>query len=234
MSIYAISGLPEITDEEQKFLCDNPNTADIVDWVREYAAKATHALRQQLADETQRADGFAETVHALRGIVTGSYESKSAFIGRVREIVGVDPDARFSSLRQQLEEAQAKVDVAEGKLEISLNANHILKQRLDDAEGQEVAAWGIPNSRPTERNPLMQVLLDKTSCQYPELLIPLYLHPALPAIDERVKELQQFLARFDNFDPICGTFNFAPTVEEIHEKAEECRAALAASKGEKS
>lgn len=60
------------------------------------------------------------------------------------------------------------------------------EQRLAGT-GQEAVAWGIPNSRPTERNPLMQVLLDNTSCQYPELLIPLYLHPAPPATDERVR-----------------------------------------------
>lgn len=42
-------------------------------------------------------------------------------------------------------------------------------------------AWGVPNSRPTESNPLMQVLLDISSAQYPELLIPLYAAPIVDA-----------------------------------------------------
>jgi len=46
-------------------------------------------------------------------------------------------EQELAALRQQLEEARARVDVAEGKLEISLNANQILKQRLANAEAQE-------------------------------------------------------------------------------------------------
>lgn len=117
----------------------------------------------------------------------------------------------LAALRQQLEEAQQRIEqqnsahadvlvawlsrmneyegAANGLIRERDDQIANLEQRLANAGTQEAVAWGIPNSRPTERNPLMQVLLDNTSCQYPELLIPLYLHPALPATDERVKEL---------------------------------------------
>lgn len=133
--------------------------------------------------------------------------------------VGAGPYAilrreEYEALRQQLEEAQRKYeyrdsilaeilaavlgphfvpesgfDAAVERIDDRLTELLAAERRLASAEAQEAVAWGIPNSRPTERNPLMQVLLDKTSCQYPELLIPLYLHPAPPATDERVKEL---------------------------------------------
>ena len=34
-------------------------------------------------------------------------------------------------------------------------------------------AWGIPNSRPTEKHPRMSVTLDMGPRKYPELLVPL-------------------------------------------------------------
>jgi hypothetical protein len=41
------------------------------------------------------------------------------------------------------------------------------------AEGPAIA-WGVRNSRITERNPLMQSFIYKPQSQYPELLVPLY------------------------------------------------------------
>ena len=41
------------------------------------------------------------------------------------------------------------------------------------AEGEAIA-WGVPNSRPTERSVLMQSFIYKPQSQYPELLLPLY------------------------------------------------------------
>ena len=42
---------------------------------------------------------------------------------------------------------------------------------------KEPVAWGIPNTRPTERCPLMGVMLELGNAQYPELLIPLFRAP---------------------------------------------------------
>ncbi len=54
------------------------------------------------------------------------------------------------------------------------------------AEAGEPVAWGVPNTAITGRSmALMQVLLDKTGCQYPELLIPLYAgSPPVSAVPE--------------------------------------------------
>lgn len=151
--------------------------------------------------------------------------------------------AENAALRKQLKEAQCNLDIAENRLHneellhgVTVTQRNAAEQRLANAEAQEVVAWGIPNSRPTERNPLMQVLLDKTSCQYPELLIPLYLHPAPPATDEHNKLLLDRCAaniRVGNLEGVLRkcreTFFIAGNDAEVAR----IDAALAASKGEK-
>lgn len=42
---------------------------------------------------------------------------------------------------------------------------------------QEPVAWGVPNTRPTERQPFMMLLHSTDGCQYPEQLVPLYTAP---------------------------------------------------------
>ena len=49
------------------------------------------------------------------------------------------------------------------------------------AQDERPLAWGVPNSRPCESALLMDVLLDITGCQYPELLVPLYATPQASA-----------------------------------------------------
>lgn len=61
------------------------------------------------ADQTKRADALAATIAALRDIVTSEAESKSDFIARVRELLGVDPDQRVLSAVLAEREACAKV-----------------------------------------------------------------------------------------------------------------------------
>ena len=112
MSIYAISGLPEITDEEQKFLCDNPNTADIVDWVREYAAKATHALRQQLEEAQSRNDFIDEAAARV--------PMDTLLIARA-ELAEAECAAR-DEIIERLEQRLADAEGQEGDWEIDLSA----------------------------------------------------------------------------------------------------------------
>jgi hypothetical protein len=51
----------------------------------------------------------------------------------------------------------------------------------NEAAPQEPVAWGVPNSRPTEKQPFMQLLHSLDGVQYPELLVPLYIAPASAA-----------------------------------------------------
>lgn len=44
-------------------------------------------------------------------------------------------------------------------------------------DGAEPVAWGVPNTRITERQPFMMLLHSPKDCQYPELLVPLYAAP---------------------------------------------------------
>lgn len=48
-------------------------------------------------------------------------------------------------------------------------------------------AWGIANTRPTENNPLMQVMLYEPLPSH--LVIPLYTHPAKQLSDGRIEEI---------------------------------------------
>lgn len=41
----------------------------------------------------------------------------------------------------------------------------------------EPVAWGVPNTRPTEKAQIMMLLHSLDGCQYPEQLIPLYTAP---------------------------------------------------------
>ena len=42
---------------------------------------------------------------------------------------------------------------------------------------QEPVAWGVPNTRPTEKARFMMLLHSLDGCQYPEQLVPLYTTP---------------------------------------------------------
>lgn len=42
---------------------------------------------------------------------------------------------------------------------------------------QEPVAWGVPNTRPTEKAQFMMLLHSPDGCQYPEQLVPLYTTP---------------------------------------------------------
>lgn len=52
-----------------------------------------------------------------------------------------------------------------------------LRQAIEQAEKQEPVAWGVPNTRITERQPFMMLLHSTEGCQYPEMLVPLYTTP---------------------------------------------------------
>jgi len=52
-----------------------------------------------------------------------------------------------------------------------------LRQAIEQAEKQEPMAWGVPNTRITERQPFMMLLHSTDGCQYPEMLVPLYTIP---------------------------------------------------------
>ena len=51
-----------------------------------------------------------------------------------------------------------------------------IKARLAQPEPEPVA-WGVPNTRPTEKAQFMMLLHSPDGCQYPEQLVPLYTAP---------------------------------------------------------
>jgi succinate dehydrogenase flavin-adding protein (antitoxin of CptAB toxin-antitoxin module) len=51
-----------------------------------------------------------------------------------------------------------------------------LEARLAQPE-QEPVAWGVPNTRPTEKAQFMMLLHSADGCQYPDQLVPLYTAP---------------------------------------------------------
>jgi hypothetical protein len=77
---------------------------DIIRMAREagFSELQTNALTHKferfatlVADaESKRADALAATVAALRDVVTTDAETKEEFVGRVRAVLGEDPDAR--------------------------------------------------------------------------------------------------------------------------------------------
>lgn len=67
------------------------------------------AVREAVEPEKKRADALAETIAALRDIVTSEAESKAEFIARVRELLGADPDHRVLSAVLAEREACAKL-----------------------------------------------------------------------------------------------------------------------------
>jgi|GEM_PF-3832092 len=56
-----------------------------------------------------------------------------------------------------------------------------LQSIVDEAQGQEPVAYGLPNTRITEKDQFMALLVRKDHVQYPELLVPLYALPPIPA-----------------------------------------------------
>lgn len=57
-----------------------------------------------------------------------------------------------------------------------LDAIEVLRTALAQPESEPVA-WGIGNTRPTEKGHFVMLLHSKEGVQYPELLIPLYTAP---------------------------------------------------------
>jgi hypothetical protein len=87
-----------------------------------------------------------------------------------------------------------------------------LRARLAQPEPEPVA-WGVPNTRPTEKARFMMLLHSLDGCQYPEQLVPLYTTPPQREwqglTDEDVWELAQ------------KTPDFSETVAAVEAKLKE-------------
>ena len=68
------------------------------------------------AAERNRADALAATAAALRDVVTTDAETKEEFVGRVRAVLGEDPDARVLGAVLAERERCAKVAEAEPRV----------------------------------------------------------------------------------------------------------------------
>lgn len=75
--------LPPITDEDRQFLHYNPNTADVVAWVRAYAEAAVKAEREACAAlcDTRSADhwhDYQAGPTGMRGVTWHQHSSTEA------------------------------------------------------------------------------------------------------------------------------------------------------------
>jgi hypothetical protein len=84
------------------------------------------------------------------------------------------------------EEAQQVLDALEGVKDMAWDSDTVagrklietLRARLAQPEHEpEPVAWGVPNTRPTEKAQFMMLLHTTDGVQYPELLVPLYTAP---------------------------------------------------------
>lgn len=62
-----------------------------------------------MTDLQTKADAMAETINAIAALCTYQHESKEDFIGRVRAVLGEDPDLRVSSVRKERDELLAAI-----------------------------------------------------------------------------------------------------------------------------
>ncbi len=73
--------------------------------------KSTIEFVAKRRDELQtKADAMAETINAIAGLCTYQHESKEDFIGRVRAVLGDDPDLRLSIVRKERDELLAALE----------------------------------------------------------------------------------------------------------------------------
>lgn len=70
--------------------------------------KAIEAIKRQRDDIQTKANAMAETINAIAGLCTYQHESKGDFIGRVRAVLGDDPDLRVSSVRKECDVLNAE------------------------------------------------------------------------------------------------------------------------------
>ena len=88
------------------------------DMIRSRMQEEIDDLRAALpaAPQQKRADSLAETINALRDIVTDTFESKEQFIERVRAILSACPDTRV--LQAVLDECEACAKIVEERTDI--------------------------------------------------------------------------------------------------------------------
>jgi len=69
-----------------------------------------HPLAKRRDELQTKADAMAETINAIAGLCTYQHESKEDFIGRVRAVLGDDPDLRLSIVRKERDELLAALE----------------------------------------------------------------------------------------------------------------------------
>lgn len=77
--------------------------------VMQAAAAHIDDLERRVLEADGRADALAATIHALAEVVTTPYESKAAFIARVKFVLSGDPDDRVMMAVEAEREACAKL-----------------------------------------------------------------------------------------------------------------------------
>jgi len=79
----------------------------------------------------KKADAMAETINAIAGLCTYQHESKEDFIGRVRAVLGDDPDLRVSSVRKERDDLLEQLKQVEALSEVRLSQRDELLAALE-------------------------------------------------------------------------------------------------------
>jgi hypothetical protein len=99
---------------------------------------------------------------------------------------------RAEELEQIGAESSLARAMAAHTIRLLYKENEAIRARLAQPE-QEPVAWGVPNTRPTEKAQFMMLLHSPDGCQYPEQLVPLYTAPPQREwqglTDDEIKEI---------------------------------------------
>ena len=98
-------------------------------------------------------------------------------------------------LKQSTTNSQAAIEALRARLSQCERCGEANPAEIHTCSPQEPVAWGVPNTRPTEKARFMMLLHSLDGCQYPEQLVPLYTTPPQREwqglTDEDVWELAQ-------------------------------------------
>ena len=93
--------------------------------------KAIEAIKRQRDELQTKANAMAETINAIAGLCTYQHESKEDFIGRVRAVLGDDPDLRVSSVRKERDDLLEQLKQVEALSEVRLSQRDELLAALE-------------------------------------------------------------------------------------------------------
>ena len=101
------------------------------------------------------------------------------YVGDAKDIYSDTIDA----LRARLAQPENDFNPDWDAMAVMVKEQQRMAKRIEELEArlaqpeQEPVAWGVPNTRPTEKAQFMMLLHSADGCQYPDQLVPLYTAP---------------------------------------------------------